>query len=156
MKPFRFPLESLRVLRQQKENLAQQTYANALTACGLAETALATAAAELAAGWNAFSHELFHGDAASKIAATRTWCMGLEIRRHERQAAVNEAHRVAETAFQEMLAAVRDREALDKFYDKSRLAHNRDAQREEQKSFDEMAVQSSGINRLLQLARTAH
>jgi flagellar biosynthesis chaperone FliJ len=40
-----------------------------------------------------------------------------------------------------MTLAVRDREALDHFYDKSRRAHAREAHREEQKTIDELAVQ---------------
>jgi flagellar export protein FliJ len=152
MKPFRFPLESLRVLRQQKEGIAQRHYAKMLAAGDLAETHLQAAVAELAAGWNSLVHELANGAAAGEITGGRMWCMVLELRRNERQAALEEARRAAAKAFQEMLAAVREREALDHFHDKSRRAHDREVQREEQKNFDEMAVQSSGANSLLQLA----
>ena len=51
-----------------------------------------------------------------------------------------------------MIAATRDREGLDRFYDKALLAHDREMQREEQKKFDEMAVQSNGERGLLQFA----
>jgi flagellar export protein FliJ len=152
MKPFRFPLESLRVLRTQKENLAQQHYANALAACGRAETQLQSATTELTAFWDSFSRELANGIAAGKIKETRAWCSVLELRRNERKAALDETRRASAKAFQEMLAAVREREALDRFHDKSRRAHDREVQREEQKNFDEMAVQSHGANQLLQFA----
>jgi flagellar export protein FliJ len=152
MKPFRFPLESLRVLRKQKENLAQQHYANALAACGRAETQLQAAVTELAAGRDSASRELANGTAAGKITETRAWCSVLELRRNERQAALDETRRASAKAFQAMLAAVREREALDSFYDKSRRAHDREVQREEQKNFDEMAVQSHGASGLLQFA----
>ncbi len=152
MKPFRFPLESLRVLRKQKESSAQQLYAISLTACGRAETQLQAAAAELAAGQDSLVRELASGVAAGKLMGARTWCTVLEIRRNECAAALEEAHRASEMAFQEMLAAVREREALDHFYDKSRRVHDREAQREEQNMFDEMAVQSGGANSLLHLA----
>jgi flagellar export protein FliJ len=152
MKPFKFPLESLRVLRQQKENIAQQLYANALTVCRRAETQLQAAVTELTEGWESFNRDMAQGVAAGKITGTRTWWMVLEIRRNECKAALDEAHRTASAAFQAMLAAVRDREALDRFYEKSRLAYNRESQREEQKNFDEMAVQSGGMNSRLQLA----
>ena len=152
MKPFRFPLESLRVLRKQKENVAQQHYADALADCGRAELHLQAAVAELTAGWDSLRHELVHGATAGEITGKRTGCLVLETRRDARKAALAEAHRAAEAAFQEMLAAVRDREALDRFHDKSRRAHDREVQRAEQKNFDEMAVQSSGANSLLQLA----
>ena len=52
MKEFTFPLESLRVLRKQKERAAQQRYAKSLAACKKAETQLLDAAVELEAGRN--------------------------------------------------------------------------------------------------------
>jgi flagellar export protein FliJ len=152
MKPFRFPLESLRVLREQKENIAQQHYANALATCGRAEMQLQEAQTELTAGWHSLNHELADGTAAGKITETRAWCTVLEVHRNERKTALDEARRAAEKAFREMLAAVRDRKALDRFHDKSRHIHDCEVQREEQKNFDEMSVQSSGANSLLQLA----
>jgi flagellar export protein FliJ len=152
MKPFRFPLESLRVLRKQKENLAQQHYADALAACDRAETQLQTTVTELAAGRDSASRELADGIAAGKITDARAWCTVLEIRRNERWAALDVTRRASARAFQEMLAAGREREALDRFYDKSRRAHDREIRREEQKNFDEMAVQSHGANGLLQFA----
>jgi flagellar export protein FliJ len=152
MKPFRFPLESLRVLRTQQENLAQQHYANALAVCGRAETQLKSAATVLTSFWDSFSRELVNGIAAGKIKETRAWCVVLELRKNECKAAFDEMRRASAKAFQEMLAAVREREALDRFRDKSRRAHDREVQREEQKNFDEMAVQSHGVNQLLQFA----
>jgi len=152
MKPFHFSLESLRVLRQQKERAAQKRYATALTACEGFEVQLRQATAELTVGWNLLSNELGNGIAANRLASLRAWCKVLEIRWNERQAAVNEARLAAQQAFQEMAAAVRDREALDRFHDKSRHAHDRAAQREEQKMLDELAVQLNGAFGPLQLA----
>jgi len=152
MKPFRFSLESLRVLRQQKERVAQQRYAVALTACQASEFQLQRATSELAVGWNRLSDELESGIAANRLASLRAWCKVLEIRWNERQAALNEARLAAHLALQEMARAVRDREALDHFHDKSRLAHDRAVQREEQKMLDELAVQLNGAPGALQLA----
>ena len=152
MKLFKFPLESLRTLRKQKERVAQQHYARALAACDAALAQLRDANRELVAAWEMLVIELSDGAAAAQILGRRAWCATLEARRNERQVALNEAHRAAGTAFREMVVAVRDREALDRFCDKSRRAHERDVQREEQKNFDEMAVQMNGANGLLQLA----
>jgi flagellar biosynthesis chaperone FliJ len=44
-----------------------------------------------------------------------------------------------------MTAAARDREGLDRFHDKAQLAHEREANRMEQKMFDELAVQADGV-----------
>lgn len=144
MKPFHFPLESLRVLRQQKEQTAQQHYAKRLAACDQAAVQLQNAITELNTGWNLFARELEQGVAAVRLTQLQLWCRVLETRRNDRQTALAEACRVAELARLEMIAAARDREALDRFYEKSRRAHQRKAQQEEQKTLDELAVQLNG------------
>ena len=152
MKLFKFPLESLRTLRKQKERIAQQHYARALAACDTAGTQLQDADRKLAAAWEQLVIEMSEGAAAAQIFGRHTWCAMLETRRNELQAALDEARRAAATALQELIAAARNREALDRFCDKSRRAHEHAVQREEQKNFDELAVQMSGTNGLLQLA----
>src|SRR5580692_10447908 len=124
MKSFRFPLESLRTLRKQKERAAQQRYARSLFACKAAATQLEKAVKELDAGRDMLMRELTNGVPAARIVNLRTWCMAL--------------------AFQEMTAAMRDREGLDRFYDKARRVHAQEYVREEQKNFDELAVQLNG------------
>jgi flagellar export protein FliJ len=152
MKPFKFSLESLRTLRKQKERVAQQHYARALTACDAAAAQLADADRELVAAWEGLVIELSDGAAAAHILGRRVWCSVLETRRNERQAALEAARRAAETAFRELLVAARNREALDRFCEKSRRAHALGVQREEQKMFDELAVQKRGVDGLLHLA----
>jgi flagellar export protein FliJ len=152
MKEFTFPLESLRVLRKQKERAAQQRYAKALATCKRAETQLMDAAIELEAGQNLLVRELANGITAGHLAGLRNGCLVLEIRWRERQAALIEARRVAGLIFREMALATREREGLDQFHDKARRAHEQEARRAEQKIFDEMATQAAGNHNLLQLA----
>jgi flagellar export protein FliJ len=152
MKPFHFSLELVRTLRQQKERAAQLRYTSALSACDEAERLLQFANAELAAVWGLVREELVRGLSASQLANLRMWCQVLETRRNERQTALHSARRAAETALQAMTVAAREREALDRFHDKSRLAHHRATQREEQKNIDEMAVQLSSTPGPLQSA----
>ena len=152
MKPFKFPLESLRTLRKQKERVAQQHYARALAACDTAGAQLLAADRALAAAWERLEIELSEGAAAVTIMGRRAWCATLETRRNELQAVLDEAHRAAGTALREMIAAARDRESLNRVCNKSRRAHELGLLREEQKNFDELAVQMSGANGLLQLA----
>ena len=145
MKEITFPLESLRVLRKQKERAAQQRYARALEACRKCEVQLRQAAVELEAGRSQLGRELGSGITAGQLAGLRNWCLVLEIRWRERQAALTEARRVAGLMFREMTAAARDREGLDRFHDKALRTHELQASRTEQKMFDEMAVQGNGI-----------
>ena len=152
MKRFQFPLEPLRVLREQNERAAQQRHARALAACDAAEAQLQNAIKKLTEGLNSLTQELSAGASAGQIMSLRTWCLVLEIQKHERAAALMDARSIAENTFRAMLAAMRDREGLDIFRDKSRRAHELEFRREEQKNFDEMAVQSSRTDGLLEFA----
>jgi flagellar export protein FliJ len=143
MKAFHFSLQPLRVLRQQKEEMTQQGYAQALAACNQAGLQLQDAAANLAAGWSLLNQELERGVTAERLAAIQAWCMILKIQRNDCQAALDEARRAAGLAFQKMTLAVREREILDRFYDKSLGLHARKVECEEQKAMDELAVQMS-------------
>ena len=141
MKAFSFPLESLRILRKQRERTAQQRYARALALCEDAARALQQAEAELKAGHAVLVGELERGAAAGRILNLRTWCTVLEIRRNECAAAHAEARRDAGDALRLLTAAAREREALDRFHEKSERLWQRAFQAEEQKMFDELAVQ---------------
>jgi len=144
MKPFNFSLESLRTLRKQKERAAQQHYAHTLAACETAGAELRRAEADLTTGWNLLNHELQHGITAGRLAGFQTWCKALETRRNERKAFLDEAQHAVQLALQLLNHAAREREALDRFHDKSHRLHTRAVQREEQKIFDELAVQLNG------------
>ena len=140
MKSFRFPLEPLRVLRRQRERVAQQRYARLLSACATAAAQLDKATGELTRGREMLTRELGEGVTAARIMNLRTWCLALEIHQHERRAAFAEARRISQLALNEMNAARREREGLDRFHDKARRAHAREMLREEQKNFDELAA----------------
>ena len=143
MKPFHFSLESLRTLRQQKEEAAQVRHASALTAREQATVSYDQAAADLSHGTNLLAGKLAQGETADNLLSTRAWCSELERRRNQRKAALDEARRLAEISRQELVASARERETLDRFRDKSFKAHARAVQREEQKHLDEIAVQLS-------------
>lgn len=141
MKAFNFPLESLRTLRKQREQAAQQRYARLLILCDGAARVLQLAEEELKASHTMLVTELEGGTTASRIVTLRTWCTVLEIRRNECLAAFAEAKRNANEAFRLMTAAAREREALDRFHDKQQNLWQRAFHAEEQKMFDELAVQ---------------
>jgi flagellar export protein FliJ len=144
MKPFRFPLQSLRVLRQQKERAAQQRYAHALKACEEAAARVRATSEELNTCWTTLNNELASGVTGVQLLRTRAWCNVLELKLKERTAALEKARLAVDAAWQEMMLATRDRESLDRFHDKSLKAHDRELQRVEQNNLDELAVQLSG------------
>ena len=145
MKAFNFPLESLRTLRQQRERTAQQHSARSLVQCDDAERGWQRAEAELQAGHALFLNELAAGAAAGRLVQLRRWCTGLELRRNEGAAALAEARRHVTDACRLMTAAAREREALDRFHDKSQHLWQRAFHAEEQKMFDELAVQRQSV-----------
>jgi flagellar export protein FliJ len=150
MKPFNFPLESIRVLRKQRERAAQQRYAKSLASCRKIEAQLQAATAEWNAGLAHLARELSGGLSAGQLANLRNGCLALEVRWLEIQAAVLEARRVAGLMFQELSVAAREREGLDQFHQRARRSHALQMQRTEQRIFDEMATQAACSDRILQ------
>jgi flagellar FliJ protein len=141
MKPFHFSLQSLRILREQQERSAQQQYAAALRACEEAAARVQAASAELTACWTKLRDKMAAGVAGLELLRARAWCNVLELRLKERAADLEQARLAVDAAWKAMLQATRNREALDRYRDKRRAAHDRQAQREEQKNLDELAVQ---------------
>jgi len=152
MKAFRFPLQSLRVLREQKEQAAQKHYAEALRAAEDAAARLKLAGDELSASWATLGKELAAGVTAMELLRTRAWCNALELRLKERTSLMEKARLAVDAVWQEMLAATRDRESLDRYYKKNRRAHDRKVQAEEQKRLDELAVRMADTPSPLEFA----
>ena len=140
MKPFRFSLQPIRVLREQKEQKAQQAFSKAMQLYDDAAFQLKTASEELLAGWNAFRQETSTGVDAMQLTRTRAWCNLLELRQKERAEAVQRAKKAMEASMREMMVATRDREAIDNYRDKRKAAYDLDVQREEQKALDELGL----------------
>jgi flagellar export protein FliJ len=141
MKPFQFSLQPLRILREQQERAAQQAYAGALRVCEEAAARVQSASAELTACWTTLRDKMSAGVVGLELLRARAWCNVLELRLKERAAALEQARLGVDAAWKAMLQATREREALDRYRDKRRATYERQQQREEQKSLDELAVQ---------------
>jgi flagellar export protein FliJ len=144
MKPFRSPIQPIRVLRQQKERAAQQRYAAALHGCETAAASVQAASEDLNNCWATLNKELESGVTGVQLLRTRAWCNVLELKLKERASALEKARLAVDAIWKEMMLATRDRDALDRFHNKSRRAHDREAERVEQNNLDEMAVQLGG------------
>lgn len=155
MKPFRFSLQSLRALRQQHEQAVRERYAEKLRACEEAAARVQAASVELTSCWRTLSEKLGSGVTGHELLRTRAWCNVLELRVKERAAALEEARHAVDAVWQELLVATRDREILDRFYKKRHAAYVREAQREEQKTLDEVALQLSQADTLLHPVETS-
>ena len=143
MKPFRFPLESLRVLRKQKERAAQKRYVDALRAADEATARLDAATHELAAAWTALCEEVAEGTPMGQLHQTRAWCGELERHCDQLDAALKLAQRLVHEVWRDMILATRDSEAIDRLRNNSRRVFDREVQRDEQKQLDEMGLRLS-------------
>ena len=141
MKTFQFSLQSVRVLRERKEQVAQKNYADALRAQEAAADKLQRANDALAAAWQASCQQLARGAHAAELRRAQAWCHALEERQKVCAAELQQARYALEAASRELMAAARERQAMDSLHDKCRRAYDRDAQRAEQKRLDEMGLQ---------------
>jgi flagellar export protein FliJ len=91
--------------------------------------------------WRDLTGKLSAGVSAVEFLRARAWCNVLELRLKERTAALEQARLKVDAVWQEMLAATRDRESIDRFKEKKRRAYNTQLQRAEQKELDELAIQ---------------
>jgi len=141
MKPFRFPLQSVRTVREHKEQAARERYATTLRACETAAARVQAASVELTGCWATLCQKLAAGVAGDDLLRARAWCNVLELRVKERAAILEEARHAVDAVWQELMHATRDREAIDRFHGKRRRAHEREAARQDQKDLDELATQ---------------
>jgi flagellar FliJ protein len=143
MKPFHFPLEPLRSIRQHKEQVARERYAKTLRACEEAAARVQAASVELTACWKTLCDKLAAGVSGDDLLRARAWCNVLELRVRERAAALEEARHAVDAVWEDLMVATREREGLDRLREKRRRNYDREAQREEQKNMDELALQLS-------------
>src|SRR5437867_608101 len=111
MKPFRFPLQPLRAVRQHKEQLARERYVRAVRVCEEAAARAESAREELTVCWQMRSDKLEAGATGGDLVRARAWCQALEVRVKERTAALQTARQAAEAVWQELTLATREREA---------------------------------------------
>ncbi len=141
MKPFRFSLQPMLSLKEQTEQAARERYAAALRACENAAARLQQASVELADCWTGLCQKLAAGVSGAELLRARAWCNVLETRVKECAAASERARQAAAAVWQELLAATREREGLERLRERRRASYHREAQAVEQKTLDELALQ---------------
>lgn len=138
MKKFRFPLQTVRELRESQEQTAQRAYHEAVRECEQASLRLATIEGDLRAAW-----DLLRNDETMCIDETRRrygWCVVLLESQKLRAAELDAAQRKVEAKHALLVAATRQREVMDRLWEKQRRAFDRDVIIEEQKFLDEIAT----------------
>ena len=138
MKKFHFTLEAVRIVRQRQEQEAMERYAQALLARRQAVDRLDAVQREINAAWQELRAMLAKSCPASRVAQAHAYHQSLEKRRNECAAELGAAERRVNLAFQAMLLARRQREIVDKCFDKQKVRYQREQLREEQKFTDDL------------------
>lgn len=143
MKRFRFPLESVRVLREQKEREARRQYAVTVRACQEVAGRLQAVELELESCWTFIREQLVARTSALALAHTNAYAGALQGRRMQAQAELRAAEQRVEKAWQALLLTRRDHDAMNHYRDKLLGVHRREERREEQKFLDELGGRSA-------------
>jgi flagellar export protein FliJ len=139
MKAFRFTLEALSTVRRQEEQKAMDLYAQCLVTRRLAIEALEKAERELKSAAQDLRGQLAAGCCAGEAAQGHDYQRSLGQRRNDCAATVENAERRVSAALEAMLNARKQREIVDKFFDRQKASYLRDQARKEQKFMDDLA-----------------
>lgn len=139
MKPFRFTLEPVRVLRERKEREAMERYGQALMEVNRCKKAIADIDHQMLCLQKEFQSQLLKGALSDQIVHQQIFVAHLQECRKKAVAELNESEEKAKQAMQEMMLARQDREIIDKFREKQRAAYDHVINLEEQKLLDELA-----------------
>lgn len=139
MRSFHFSLHAVRTLRQRQEQEALDAFGSAVRARQQAFDRREQAGQQLARAWNALEDLQADGAAAFRINQLRGHCCLLEeqVTRCAQDCAT--AQETANTAWEALQEARRQRELVEKLYVRRIEEHERLLRDEEQKQLDEMA-----------------
>lgn len=138
MKRFHFSLQAILTLRQRTEQKALEQYAGALLARDRATCQLAELRREQAEWWSRWRQEVGRGCQAAVLHQWRACNSNLNDRRQKAETALAMAEVTVNQALGSLLTARRDRESVEKHFERQHLAYTREVNREEQKRLDEI------------------
>lgn len=139
MKAFRFPLQAILTLREEKEEEAQRLVANALHAVAQVEAGLARVSQELTRLGEDFRVRVGQGMPARELAELGGYRTVLTERQAQLQRDREAAEEKVREARAELVRRTQDRQVLDTYRDKLHRAWERDQARLEQKLLDDLA-----------------
>ncbi len=148
MKAFRFTLLALQTLRERAEQQAEEQYARAVRSRDLALRQREEARRQLEAAWAFGRTQLDAGIVQAQWARVQDYCQQAAARLRGCDSALTSAQSAANQRLQHLLEARRDREVVDKYYQKQRRSFDRAQQRAEQKILDDLAGRRAGMGRL--------
>ena len=140
MKRFKFRLQSIFELRQEQEEAARRTYAEALAASDRASSNLQAARAAQASHWHFTKETSLAGTTVAELQALRRYSALLEERKRRAERDLQLATRTLEQAEQRLKKASQQRQIIEKLCERQRRAFDFEQMRVEQKHMDEFAA----------------
>ncbi len=148
MKAFRFTLVALQTLRDRAEQQAQEQYAHAVRHRDRALRQREEATRQFEAAWALGRTQLAAGIVQAQWAQVQDYCQKAAAHLRGCDRDVASAQAAANQRLQHLLEARRDREVVDKYYQRQRRSYDRAQQRAEQKTLDDLAGRRAGIHPL--------
>jgi flagellar export protein FliJ len=145
MKSFRFRLQAILTLREQKEQAAKRIYAEKLRAQEVVAHRLQAAEREIEALMNLQRGQMNSGITCEQLERFRNYLVVLDDRRKALQIDLVKAKQITELAWRELLVATQKREALDRLRSRQQRMYSYEAARAEQKLIDELSSRSDTL-----------
>lgn len=142
MKAFRFPLQAILTLRQQREQEAQRHYARKLQAVETAQRNLAATRRELQHLAEEHQLRLRQGAQSHDLRRLDLYRHVLNDRLTRLQQELATARKAAERAWLALVQATQNRQALDQYRHKLRRAYDYALARSEQRLLDDLAARA--------------
>lgn len=139
MKRFRFTLTALKTLRERREREATEAYAQAQRNEARALAELDRLKESLAAVWTERQAIMDQGVAAQEVMRILAFCQTLQRQCQTQENHVALARQQLRQKWDHLVRARREREVVDKFFERQRKRHLAECQVEEQKLLDELA-----------------
>jgi flagellar export protein FliJ len=139
VKRFRFSLHALRTLRQRQEQAALEQFARAIAAREQAARELAEVCQHCETAWHIAREAAERGVAAARLTQLGAYCHAVEELRRQGEDGLRRAQQAVDEKWQTLMAARRDREAVDKYRQRQQTRHGQEWVREEQKTLDDIA-----------------
>jgi flagellar export protein FliJ len=142
--PFRFRLERVRNVRKHSEDLAAQELAGALDSHSRSAQAVRLADQRIAAARRARLEAAAGPASGADLLATQSWLEGIERQREATLAALRKDERQVALRRAALTEAASKRKALDRLEERRRREYNRELERQDVKTLDEIALTPFG------------
>ena len=139
MQSFRFTLQAVRTLRLRQEQAALAHYLRAVQTHERDRDELRRTQLEQEAAWMRLRQGLPAGLSARQLSQLHAYSWTVEERRRAGATAEQLSLQLMNQAAQRLRLACRQREVVDKYYEKQKRTHDRRLQMAEQKLMDDLA-----------------